>query len=195
MKFKLNFLAFFIGLALLGFAIPPVSAEVISCESNKEETCFGDAEFSFINRQLPSNLGNYDTVGGYPDLLDAAPQYYYQDKCGMENRTSEGYALFKYMQRDVYLCPFIHISADQWIEYAEARPDQGYVVSDIPVVGSIAVMKMGLSGHAAFVEEVMEDGKIRVSQYDLLPGSYSESTIKAHGVKFLINSPKGMKGA
>lgn len=198
MKSKLKVLAAVIfGVVFVGVPVQTASAEY-SCESSKDPGCYGTVDYAFIVRQLPDSIGNYNTDGGYPSMLADAPQYYYQDRCGMENRTSESYAVFKYMNGHndgIYFCPFLDISADQWVDYAQAHAEQGYVVSDTPVVGSIAIMNIGPRGHAAYVEEILDTGKIRVSQYDLLPGSYSESTLKAQNVKFLVNSPKGMKGA
>lgn len=173
-----------------------VSAEY-TCESGKEPDCFGTADFSFINRNLPDQIGKYDTYGDYPEWLATAPQYYYQDRCGMENRTSESYAILNYSPLDAgfYFCPFLDISADRWVDYATEHAAEGYVLSEQPQVGSIAIMNIGPRGHAAVVEEVLDNGKIRVSQYDLVPGSYSESVIQPHGIQFLISSPKGGKGS
>lgn len=172
-----------------------------ACETGKELGCFGDASYPFMSRNVPVGIGpDYGTGGGYPDWLASAPQYYYQDRCGMENRTSESYTLFKYMHNPsapyIYFCPFLDIPADQWIPYTQTQgPELGYVLSDVPIVGSVTVLDRGPYGHAVYVEEIINSNTVRVSEYDKIPGSYSESIINTQGLLFLISSPHGMKGA
>lgn len=193
MKFRLLSVLSILSMCLL--LIPSTTANAYyACESGKEDTCFGDADFSFIERKLPYQIGNYDTNGGYPEWLATAPQYYYQDSCGFENRTSESYAWFKFNSNVLAACLFLDISVDEWVAEAESRNIDEIIFSDTPVVGSIAIMEGGLHGHAAYVEEILDNGRIRVSQYDLLPGSYSESIIKPHGLKFLVRLPYCGKG-
>src|SRR4051812_32900643 len=112
MKFKLLAALSILSICLL--LVPTTKASAYySCESDKDVNCYGDADFSYIERNLPYQIGKYDTNGGYPERLATAPQYYYQDTCGFENRTSESYAWFKFINNSAPAgCLFLDISAD-----------------------------------------------------------------------------------
>lgn len=69
-------------------------------------------------------------------------------------------------------------NAENWDNVARAR---GIPTGSSPQVGAIAVWN-GYEGHVAYVEEVMGNGKVRISEYNAVPalqGRYSQRIISA----------------
>lgn len=55
-----------------------------------------------------------------------------------------------------------------------------------PKVGSVAIdMYIGAYGHSMYVEEVLSGNRIRVSEYNVIPGAYSERIIDARGLVYI----------
>lgn len=78
-------------------------------------------------------------------------------------RASYGYNGYWYGYCTWYVANHIDMpnnwgDANTWDNYARVTP--GWVVSQVPVVGSIAQSNRGPDGHVAIVEEVSEDGKM-----------------------------------
>ncbi len=69
-------------------------------------------------------------------------------------------------------------NAENWDNVAEAR---GIPMGKEPKEGAIAVWN-GFEGHVAFVEEIMGNGQVRISEYNAVPslgGKYSQRVISA----------------
>lgn len=112
--------------------------------------------------------------GGYPLNWDQAPIDTIIDRWGFYNRESVSYAAWKVYESGRHM-PFWagRGNANQWP--ANARAD-GIPVSNKPIAGCVAISTQGMYGHAMWVEDVHEDGSIRVSQYNHdLTGVYSEA--------------------
>ncbi len=62
----------------------------------------------------------------------------------------------------------------------------GIPVSSTPRKGDVAISTRGTYGHAMYVEEVLSNGMIRISQYNASwDGRYSEATISPAGLQFI----------
>lgn len=110
--------------------------------------------------------------GGYPSLWADAPIDTIVDNWGFYNRQSTSYAAFKVSQSGRVM-PYGFGTAKQWPANAMSR---GIPVDTTPQAGSVAININGFYGHAMYVEAVLSDGSMRVSEYDG-SGSYGERTI------------------
>ncbi len=62
--------------------------------------------------------------------------------------------------------------AKQW---AERAPNHALVVDTVPAAGAVAVRTTGTYGHLAYIEEVLDDGRLKISQFNKqATGVYSE---------------------
>jgi surface antigen len=74
-------------------------------------------------------------------------------------------------------------NANEWDDNARS---EGIPVDRSPKAGDIAISNSGYYGHAMFVEAVLGDGRIRVSQFNYeLQGRYSEMTINVGSLVFI----------
>lgn len=74
-------------------------------------------------------------------------------------------------------------NANQWDDNARAM---GIPVDGNPRPGDVAISNGGFYGHAMYVESVLPDGRIHVSQFNYeLQGKYSEMTINKGSLVFL----------
>lgn len=72
--------------------------------------------------------------------------------------------------------------AKQWPDTAAQH---GIESGSTPKEGSVAVDKSGPWGHTMYVEKVLDDGRIHISEYNLKPGQYSERIIPVNGLTFV----------
>ena len=72
--------------------------------------------------------------------------------------------------------------AKQWPDTAAQH---GIESGSTPKEGSVAVDMAGPWGHTMYVEEVHDDGRIHISEYNLKPGQYSERIIPSDGLTFV----------
>lgn len=122
--------------------------------------------------------------GGYPDKWHNAPLDSTVDSWGMYNRQSVSYAAFRVHDSGRYM-PYWggKGNAKQWPDNARAA---GIPVDTIPKISDVAISTLGVYGHAAYVEEVMPDGSVRVSQYNQkYDGLYGESIIPAWATHYV----------
>jgi len=74
-------------------------------------------------------------------------------------------------------------NANEWDNNARAA---GIPVDDNPRAGDVAISNSGFYGHAMYVEAVLPDGRIHVSQFNYeLRGKYSEMTISKGSLVFI----------
>lgn len=143
------------------------------------------AQQAAANRKLGGTAEAGDPGhGGYPAYLDNAPKDALIDPWGMYNRECVSYTAWKVYERYGHM-PYWggHGNANQWP--ASARADNIPTGSE-PRVGSVAVSMAGYYGHVMWVEAVLDNGYIRVSQYNYdLAGHYSEMTINGNGLTYI----------
>lgn len=143
------------------------------------------AQQAAANRALGGTVTAGDpNRGGYPAIWDQAPQDSLLDNWGMYNRECVSYTAWKVYQRYGHM-PYWggHGNANQWP--ASARQDKIATGSE-PREGSVAISMAGYYGHAMWVEYVLPNGLIHVSQYNYdLAGHYSEMTINGAGLTYI----------
>lgn len=106
------------------------------------------------------------------------------DSWGMYNRQCVSYTAFKVSQSGRKM-PFWggKGNANRWPGNARAA---GIPVDGNPRVGDVAISMAGYYGHAMYVEAVLGNGKILISQYNAgWDGRYSEAVISAGGLQFI----------
>ena len=103
--------------------------------------------------------------GGYPANL-ANSNYYNPvvDPWGMYSRQCVSYTAWKVYQKNGYM-PYWggRGNANQWPGNARAA---GITVSSVPRAGSVGVIMAGTYGHTVWVEDVIANGTINISQYN-----------------------------
>lgn len=124
--------------------------------------------------------------GGYPSKWDApVPQDSRLDNWGMYNRECVSYTAYRVYASGRYM-PYWgdgHGDAKYWDDKAIAA---GIPVSSTPRIGDVAISNSGPYGHAMYVEAVLGNGQIYVSQYNYgFTGEYSEMTISTSGLVFI----------
>lgn len=124
--------------------------------------------------------------GGYPAKWDApVPQDSRLDSWGMYNRECVSYTAYRVWASGRYM-PYWGDGmgdAKYWDNKAIAA---GIPVSSTPQVGDVAISNSGPYGHAMYVEAVLGNGQIYVSQYNYgFTGEYSEMTISTSGLVFI----------
>lgn len=124
--------------------------------------------------------------GGYPAKWDApVPQDSRLDNWGMYNRECVSYTAYRVWASGRYM-PYWgdgHGDAKYWDDKAYAA---GIPVSSTPRIGDVAISNSGPYGHAMYVEAVLGNGQIYVSQYNYgFTGEYSEMTISTSGLVFI----------
>jgi len=125
--------------------------------------------------------------GGYPARWCGAAQDTVVDSWGMYNRECVSYTAYKVAASGRYM-PYWGGSgnANQWPGNAQSA---GISVNHTPKVGDVAISMSGFYGHAMYVEAVLANGTIHVSQYNYDigsgPGRYSEMTISTGSLYFI----------
>lgn len=122
--------------------------------------------------------------GGYPDKWHNAPLDAYVDNWGMYSRECVSYAAYRVWASGRHM-PYWggHGNANRWDNNAIA---DGIPVGSQPRVGSVAIDNDGFYGHAMYVEAVLDNGQIYVSQYNYgWAGEYSEMTRSASGLVYI----------
>lgn len=122
--------------------------------------------------------------GGYPKKWDNAPLDAYVDNWGMYSRECVSYTAYRVWASGRHM-PYWggHGNANQWDNNAIA---DGIPTGSQPKVGSVAIDNGGPYGHSMYVEAVLDNGQIYVSQYNYsAPGAYSEMTRSASGLVYI----------
>lgn len=124
--------------------------------------------------------------GGYPSMWANAPLNSYVDTWGMFSRQCVSYAAFKVAQsgRDMprnwpsyyyRYGPGHGGNARDWL--GNARID-GIPYDKTPKAGDVGVLPVGPYGHVVYVERVLDDGRIYISDYNYdWQGNYREAII------------------
>jgi peptidoglycan hydrolase CwlO-like protein len=147
--------------------------------------------------QEKGGLGGGGSSGGYPSYLLNAAQDTVVDPWGFLNRECTSYAAWKW--NNVYGRPWYRGTgpagtgnAKNWASILASR--NGYSWGYEPRVSSIAVWEGGSYGHVAIVEKINTDGTFNVSEYNVLPGQYSErynlskTSSFGYAIKFIYGS-------
>lgn len=130
--------------------------------------------------------------GGYPAYLANAPHDSIFDPWGMYNRECVSYAAWR-VHNDYNLGRNSRDMPANWPSYwgmygpghggnardwiGDAQID-GIPYDRNPHVGDIAILQEGTYGHAAYVEQVLDGGRVYISQYNYdWNGNYSEAII------------------
>lgn len=108
----------------------------------------------------------------------------YVDPWGMYKRQCVSYTAWKVANSGRYMPYWGGFgNANRWDNNARAA---GIPVNGTPAVGSIAQTDDGPYGHVMYVEAVLDNGRILVSQYNFaMRGEYSEMVISAAGLNFI----------
>lgn len=118
--------------------------------------------------------------GGYPAKWASAPLDAYIDNWGMYTRECVSYAAWKVASSGRYM-PYWggRGNANQWLGNARAA---GIPTGTTPRVGAIAVWNFGYYGHVAHVDVVLDNGRVKISEYNVpaFSGNYSERIIRAN---------------
>lgn len=144
-----------------------------------------------LNRQIfaqssTQNFAGDPNKGGYPTIWANAPMDSKIDTWGMYNRQCVSYAAFKVSQSGRNMprnWPSYYYrygpghggNARDWLGNAEV---DGIPYDKNPRAGDVAVLPVGSYGHVVYVEKVLDDGRIYISQYNAdWNGHYSEAII------------------
>lgn len=124
--------------------------------------------------------------GGYPSKWANAPLDAYVDDWGMFTRECVSYAAWKVAASGRYMPVWGGAgrgSARYWLENARTayRMDSTIPTGAQPRVGSVAVWVFGQYGHVAYVEAILDNNKVKISEYNVpaWTGNYSERIINA----------------
>lgn len=135
-----------------------------------------------INRSYSSNV-QYGGSGGYPWANVPFPNSM-PDPWGMYKRQCVSYTAWKVASTGRNM-PYWggYGNASQWPGNARAA---GIPVDGNPRVGDVAISSQGYYGHSMYVEAVLGNGKVRVSQYNAnWDGMYSTSDVTIAGLQFI----------
>lgn len=122
--------------------------------------------------------------GGYPTKLNNAAMDSLVDPWGMYNRECVSYTAWK-VQQNTGRMPYWggRGNANEWPSSAEA---DGIKTGSTPKKGAVAIAFIGPYGHSMYVEEVLDGGKIRVSEYNyFLNGTYTERITSGGGLTYV----------
>jgi surface antigen len=127
---------------------------------------------------------NVPDTTGYPWAgVEPFPNSY-PDPWGMYKRQCVSYTAWK-VHKDGKIMPYWggRGNAKNWPTNARAA---GIPVSSTPDAGDIAISTRGTYGHAMYVESVLGNGMIHISQYNgSWDGKYSEAIISPAGLEFI----------
>jgi surface antigen len=127
---------------------------------------------------------NVPDTTGYPWASVQPFPNSYPDPWGMYKRQCVSYTAWK-VYKDGKQMPYWggRGNAKNWAN--NARTD-GIPVYSSPQRGDIAVSTRGTYGHVMYVEEILGNGMIRISQYNAgWTGTYSEAIISPSGLEFV----------
>lgn len=122
--------------------------------------------------------------GGYPDKWANAPQDSLVDNWGMYNRECVSYTAWKVHQSGRRM-PYWggRGNANEWSLSAEA---DGIKTGSTPKKGAVAIAFIGPYGHSMYVEKVLKDGRIHISEFNYyVDGTYTERIISADGLTYV----------
>ncbi len=159
-------------------------------ESNYRKIAEGDnAKIAELRRQQAAIISSYSSnvkyggSGGYPWAGAPFPNSI-PDPWGMYQRQCVSYTAWKVASTGRNM-PYWggRGNASQWPSNARAA---GIPVDGNPRVGDVAISSAGYYGHAMYVEAVLGNGKVRVSQYNAnWDGAYSTSDVSISGLQFI----------
>lgn len=135
-----------------------------------------------IIASFSSNV-RYGGTGGYPWAGAPFPNSI-PDPWGMYQRQCVSYTAWKVASTGRSM-PYWggRGNAYQWPGNARAA---GIPVDGSPRVGDVAISSAGYYGHAMYVEAILGNGKVRVSQYNAnWDGAYSVSDVSTSGLQFI----------
>jgi len=153
-----------------------------SVESKKDEITKLRAEQAAANRKY-GGVANYSGTTSYPWANEGYPCSG-GDPWGMCFRQCVSYTAWKVASTGRNM-PYWggHGNANQWPGNARAA---GIPVDSTPQAGDVAIGYWGPYGHAMYVEKVLGNGQIYVSQYNYeVQGLYSEMVVSSSGLEFL----------
>lgn len=133
--------------------------------------------------------------GGYPGSANGPwgkwgcnyPRDYNIDNWGMYNRQCVSYTAFRVAASGRNM-PYWggRGNAKLWDNNAEAAGIPVYYSPDQARRGDVAVSNNGYYGHTMYVEDVLDDGRLLISQYNAgWDGRYSEAIISGNGLSFI----------
>lgn len=170
---------------LLGLNLEQQNALNQQIKSNNALISSLRAQQAAANRRLGgSAVAGDPNKGGYPANWANAPQDSMLDSWGMYNRECVSYTAWKVYQRYGYM-PYWggHGNANQW---PQSAINDHIATGSTPREGSVAISMAGAYGHAMWVESVLGNGQIYVSQYNYgIAGEYSEMTINSSGLIYI----------
>ena len=159
-------------------------------ESNFRKVIAEDTEkIKGLRRQQAAIISSYSTnvryggTGSYPWANVDFPNDY-PDDWGMYKRQCVSYTAWKVDNSGRNMPRWGgRGNANQWDDNARAA---GIPVDGNPRVGDVAINDSGYYGHAMYVEAILGNGKVRVSQYNAgNDGNYSESDVGISTLQFI----------
>lgn len=159
-------------------------------ESNYKKIIAEDnSKIADLRKQQAAIISSYSSnvkyggSGGYPWAGAPFPNSI-PDPWGMYQRQCVSYTAWKVASTGRYM-PYWggRGNASQWPGNARAA---GIPVDGNPRVGDVAINTSGYYGHAMYVESILGNGKVRVSQYNAnWDGAYSVSDVTISGLQFI----------
>lgn len=122
--------------------------------------------------------------GGYPAKWADAAQDSLIDDWGMYNRECVSYTAWRVAQAGKRM-PYWggRGNANQWPSSAQS---DGIATGSEAQPGAVAIAFIGPYGHAMYVEEVLDEGKIRISEFNyLVDGTYTERIVNGRGLTYI----------
>jgi len=148
-----------------------------------------NAKIAELKRQQAAIISSYSSnvqyggSGGYPWANVPFPNNL-PDPWGMYKRQCVSYTAWKVASTGRFM-PYWggRGNANQWDDNARSA---GIPVDGNPRVGDVAVNNSGYYGHVMYVEAILGNGKVRVSQYNAAwDGQYSTSDVSIAGLQFI----------
>ncbi|MEX0748471.1 MAG: CHAP domain-containing protein [Candidatus Saccharimonadales bacterium] len=128
---------------------------------------------------VSSGGGNYPwSSGPYPCWSSNCV-----DPWGLYFRECVSYTAWKVSSTGRYVPHFAGAGhANQWPSTAARH---GIPSGSAPREGAVAIANIGVYGHSMYVEKILGNGMIRISEYNFLPGKYSVRDIPASGLTYI----------
>lgn len=153
-----------------------------SIEAKRDEISKLRTEQAAANRRF-GGVASYAGSSSYPWANEGYPCSG-ADPWGMCYRQCVSYTAWKVASTGRNM-PYWggHGNANEWPGNARAA---GIAVDGNPRAGDVAIGYWGPYGHAMYVEKVLGNGQVYVSQYNYeVQGLYSEMTVSASGLEFI----------